>query len=186
VPSELQELDLREALDPLGLPSYVIGRDGTLEWLNAAARRLLGDVQGQHFQAVVAPEHHARAREQVERKLHGTRATDFELELVDAQGRRVLAEISSVALEGDHRVVAIFGVMHPLRVEERRTTSLTPRQEEVLRLLARGASTPQIEDELHVTRETVRNHIRAILRALDAHSRLEAVAIARRRGLLDG
>jgi len=56
---------------------------------------------------------------------------------------------------------------------------LTPRQEEVLRLLERGRSTVQIADELHVSRETVRNHVRHLLHALGASSRLEAVAVAR-------
>jgi two-component system NarL family response regulator len=55
---------------------------------------------------------------------------------------------------------------------------LTPRQAEVLELLERGRSTKQIASELHLSTETVRNHVRHILRAVGAHSRLEAVAIA--------
>jgi DNA-binding NarL/FixJ family response regulator len=57
--------------------------------------------------------------------------------------------------------------------------SLTPRQGEVLNLLERGRSTEQIAAELHLSTETVRNHIRHVLRALGARSRLEAVAIWR-------
>ena len=56
---------------------------------------------------------------------------------------------------------------------------LTPRQAEVLRLLERGRSTTQIAEELGLSRETVRNHVRHLLRAVGASSRLEAVAIAR-------
>jgi DNA-binding NarL/FixJ family response regulator len=56
---------------------------------------------------------------------------------------------------------------------------LTPRQAEVLRLLERGHSTHQIARELHLSIETVRNHIRHLLRALGVHSRIEAVAMAR-------
>jgi len=56
---------------------------------------------------------------------------------------------------------------------------LTPRQVEVLRLLEQGRSTKQIAAELHLTIETVRNHIRRLFRALGVHSRLEAVAAAR-------
>jgi DNA-binding CsgD family transcriptional regulator len=62
---------------------------------------------------------------------------------------------------------------------------LTPRQAEVLHLLAGGASTAQIQETLQLSRETVRNHISHLLRALGAHSRLEAVAMARRSGLID-
>ena len=61
--------------------------------------------------------------------------------------------------------------------------SLTPRQAEVLQLLEDGSSTEQIARALHLSTETVRNHIRHILRALNAHSRLEAVAIGRREHL---
>ena len=56
---------------------------------------------------------------------------------------------------------------------------LTPRQSEVLRLLDRGHSTAQIAQELHLSLETVRNHIRHLMRALGVHTRLEAVAVAR-------
>jgi DNA-binding NarL/FixJ family response regulator len=47
-----------------------------------------------------------------------------------------------------------------------------------LALLERGRTTRQIADELHLSTETVRNHVRQLLRTLGAHSRLEAVAIA--------
>jgi len=53
-----------------------------------------------------------------------------------------------------------------------------------LALLERGHSTEQIASDLHISVETVRNHIRAILRALGVHSRLEAVAVAHQRHLV--
>jgi len=62
--------------------------------------------------------------------------------------------------------------------------SLTPRQAEVLQPLEDGSSTEQIARALHLSTETVRNQIRHILRALNAHSRLEAVAIGRREHLV--
>lgn len=61
---------------------------------------------------------------------------------------------------------------------------LAPREMEVLRLLAAGAPTTAIRDELMLSAHTVRNHIRHILRKLGAHSKLEAVAIATRMGLV--
>ncbi len=48
-------------------------------------------------------------------------------------------------------------------------------------MLEGGRSTRQIAEELHLSPETVRNHIRHVLRALGVHSRLEAVTLARRR-----
>jgi len=62
--------------------------------------------------------------------------------------------------------------------------ALTTRQYEVLQLLGQGASTADIAAMLHLSTETVRNHVRHIFATLGAHSRLEAVAIAHREGLL--
>jgi two-component system nitrate/nitrite response regulator NarL len=61
---------------------------------------------------------------------------------------------------------------------------LTPRQAEVLRLLGEGLSTEAIAARLGIAVETSRNHIRAVLRGLNVHSRLEAVVAGRERGLL--
>jgi DNA-binding NarL/FixJ family response regulator len=61
---------------------------------------------------------------------------------------------------------------------------LTERELEVLRLLGRGASTDEIVDELNISVHTVRNHIRNILSKLNARSRLEAVTVATRIGVL--
>jgi len=51
-------------------------------------------------------------------------------------------------------------------------------------LLANGASTAEIASRLVLSEQTVRNHVREILRRLDTKSRLSAVAIARRDGLV--
>jgi len=61
---------------------------------------------------------------------------------------------------------------------------LTARQHEILVHLAQGESTEQIAAQLHLSRETVRNHVRHILRRLGTNSRLEAVAVARREEIL--
>jgi DNA-binding CsgD family transcriptional regulator len=63
-------------------------------------------------------------------------------------------------------------------------TTLTPRQREVLKLLADGAAAKVVAQRLGISETTVRNHIRSILLELGCHSQLEAVAEARRRGLL--
>ena len=61
---------------------------------------------------------------------------------------------------------------------------LTDRELEILGLLTRGMSTEEIVEHLTISVHTVRNHIRTLLGKLGAHSRLEAVAIATRRGLV--
>jgi DNA-binding NarL/FixJ family response regulator len=64
-------------------------------------------------------------------------------------------------------------------------TDLTRRELEVLGLLRDGASTDDISRRLHVSRHTVRNHIRRVLTKLGTTRRLEAVAVAVRHGLID-
>jgi DNA-binding NarL/FixJ family response regulator len=61
---------------------------------------------------------------------------------------------------------------------------LTTREIDVLRLLAVGQTTPSIAAELFVSTHTVRNHISRILSKLGAHSKLEAVAVASRDGVI--
>jgi DNA-binding NarL/FixJ family response regulator len=70
------------------------------------------------------------------------------------------------------------------RSAQRDAIRLSGRQQEVLELLAEGCDTDAIARRLWLSRSTVRNHIAAIFRALDAHSRLQAVARARQAGLL--
>ena len=62
--------------------------------------------------------------------------------------------------------------------------ALTPRQLEVLKLLSEGKSAREIGRELYLSQATVRNHIRALLQALGAHSQLEVLAKARELGFL--
>jgi len=61
---------------------------------------------------------------------------------------------------------------------------LSARQTEILGLVAAGMSNNSIAELLHISPDTVRNHVQNALYKLDAHSRLEAVAIAVREGLI--
>ena len=61
---------------------------------------------------------------------------------------------------------------------------LSPRQRQVLGLLAEGTPAREIALRLGLAEATVRNHIRLILRKLGCHSQLEAVAVAFRLDLL--
>ena len=62
---------------------------------------------------------------------------------------------------------------------------LTPREREVLSLLASGNGTKDIAEFLSISINTVRNHIQHILEKLQVHTRLEAVAITIKHHLLD-
>jgi len=62
--------------------------------------------------------------------------------------------------------------------------AMTNREQEVLRLLAQGASTEAIATKLGISPATARNHINKILAKLGVHSRLEAVTLALRNSLV--
>ena len=66
----------------------------------------------------------------------------------------------------------------------RRKPRLTPRQHQVLELLAHGRSTGEIAQALQISENTVRNHIRHLLSELGVRTRLEAVVVAFRNGWL--
>ncbi|MCB0200023.1 MAG: response regulator transcription factor [Caldilineae bacterium] len=61
---------------------------------------------------------------------------------------------------------------------------LTPREQQVLDLLARGLNTKAIAESLSISVSTTRNHIQNILQKLHVHSRAQAVAYAFEHGLV--
>jgi len=65
-----------------------------------------------------------------------------------------------------------------------RNPDLTSREREILRAMAKGGSNQQIADELHLSRDTVRNHVASILSKLGVNSKLQAVTLAIQRGLV--
>jgi PAS domain S-box-containing protein len=173
---------MERALSAVNVPSYVIDRFGIIRWLNPAAERVVGDVCGRQFTSVCAPEETRHARELFVRKLTGSaRVTDAEITVIEQNGVRATLELSSVPLLNGHRVVGVFGQV--TQVDEEHAAAqhphLTPRQSDILRLLEHGRSTAEMAKELHLSTETVRNHVRGLLRALGVHSRIEAVAMGR-------
>ena len=62
---------------------------------------------------------------------------------------------------------------------------LTPRELQVLELLADGISGRLIAERLFLSFNTVRNHVQSVLDKLGVHSRLEAVAVAVQEGIID-
>jgi PAS domain S-box-containing protein len=180
--------DVTGALEKVRVPSYVVDRHGIIRWINPAAREIVGDVRGRQFTSVLSPEESRRAREIFARNISGVvERSDNEVVIIGLEGERITVDISAVPLRDGDQVIGMFGQVVDIQVDEPPPTAhphLTPRQTEVLRLLERGRSTIQIAADLHLSTETVRNHIRHILRALGVNSRLEAVALTRRDHML--
>jgi PAS domain S-box-containing protein len=180
--------DVEDAIARVRVPAYMIDTHGVIRWLNPAAMKLVGDVRGRQLTSVVAPEERRRAREIFTRNLFGPPAgSDNKGVALDADGERIAVEVSAVPLRDGGHVIGVFGQVKSVEDDDPLPPphpNLTPRQSEVLRFLEQGRSTDQIARELHLSTDTVRNHIRHILRALNAHSRLEAVSIGRREHLV--
>jgi DNA-binding CsgD family transcriptional regulator len=187
------DLDVAHALAEVGVPAYVLDRRGQIRWLNRGALALIGNRVGEHFGRVVAAEGLNLARAQFARKLMGGTATDYDLMLLDSAGRRRRVRISSVPLRQHSEIVGVFGLACPAGAAAdgataadiaARPVGVTARQYETLALLADGLGTSAIASRLGVAEETARNHIRGLLRQLGVHSRLEAVVLAYRLGLV--
>ena len=115
--------------------------------------------------------------------------------------RRAVSAGASALLAKDGAVEDLLGALRPagpdefnvdpalLRrlLAERRepgggTVMLTTREDQVLHLLAEGLDTTAIAQRLGISRHTCRGYTGSLIRKLDAHSQLEAVAVAKRRG----
>ncbi len=63
--------------------------------------------------------------------------------------------------------------------------ALTPREQEIMRVLAEGLSTKEIAEKLFISPKTVENHRANIMKKLGLHSTMELVRYAARLGLID-
>jgi len=183
-------------LELVELGVWLVDAGGRILLVNAAAERIHGrprtDVLGRHFAEFLAPDRREVTLVHFRRKLEGGAAlTEHETVLVRPSGRRSTIRTLSIPIRRDLRVMGVLAFAYPIVRESymrrlpERWPALSPRRHQILRLVASGLTTAEISRELVLSEQTVRNHIRDVLRELDAHSRLEAVDIARRLGLLE-
>jgi DNA-binding NarL/FixJ family response regulator len=110
-----------------------------------------------------------------------------ESQLDPSVARKVLGEFQRLADEVAAGATAVKGRRkQESAVEEGFVVDpLTPREEEVLHLLAEGLSNKQIGARLHLTEGTIKNYVSTIIAKLQASDRTHAVVTALRRGLVD-
>jgi DNA-binding NarL/FixJ family response regulator len=95
----------------------------------------------------------------------------------------IVAAYEGEAIVGASSLAPLLGQLLP--THRGLGSDLTPRELEVLRLMASGLINKQVARSLGLRLNTVRNHSQSILLKLEAHSRLEAVATAVRDGIID-
>jgi DNA-binding NarL/FixJ family response regulator len=105
----------------------------------------------------------------------------------DAASAEVLAAVEAasagLAVVDPHDLEALLSASNPTAASAE-STVLTPRELEVLRLMAEGAANKNIAWKLGISEHTVKFHVASILAKLNASTRTEAVAIGIRKGMI--
>ncbi|HEX6207718.1 MAG TPA: response regulator transcription factor [Actinomycetota bacterium] len=150
------------------------GRDG-IEW----SKRILEEVPGVKILALIPIERPVLGQAAMRSGIQGCLSKDSAIpDLINAISG-VLAGHAVLPLPIARQMNGSRDVYVNLLADQ-----LTQREIDVLELLVEGASSQEIMEELHVSRNTVRTHIQNILTKLQVHSRLEAAAFAVRHGIV--
>lgn len=201
---------LSEGLERSADPAFAVDGEGRITAWNSAAKTALGtsrrDALGKFCLEVICGKdvfgHRVCQREcLVFRDIReGKPVKRFRMHIRASTGHYVEAECATLCMLGfasEPTVIHLLrlwpgrgcdpvplsrrGVVEPLPPA---LPSLTPRETEVLGLLAAGRGTREMAEDLHVSPATVRTHVEHVLGKLRVHSRLEAVVVATREGLL--
>jgi PAS domain S-box-containing protein len=188
----LRDVDLW-LVDRLLVPASLHDVNGTFVHVNAAAEHASGfsreELVGRHYTHPLVPEARKRVEAHFRHAVERGEPTDFETVFVDGSGQVRAVRAQHLPLRDGETVVGVlilaFDAPAPAKpVGRDPQPRLTPRQSEVLQLIASGLSTVEAAERLTLSVETVRNHLRSVFRELRVHNRLEAIATARRLGLL--
>ena len=96
----------------------------------------------------------------------------------------LLAAIQQVAAGGSYVDPRLDRILLSPRATAR-VAQLSPREREIMHLMAEGMTAEQIGTQLGVSVETVRTHVRNVIRKLQARNRVHAIAIALERGEIE-
>ena len=192
--------------------AFTTSPDGKIAQWNRAAEKMLGytarEAVGRSWSGLFV-DHDGNGNGPCRRGCHvtgpakaGDPERNFDLQTRTKAGAAIWVNISTLTVPNGragrdvtihlfHDVTATREIMSLVR--ERLAVSpaapesngaLTPRELEILKIVATGLNTKGTAEKLHVSPATVRNHVQNILGKLGAHSRLEAVACATRHRLI--
>lgn len=167
----------------------VVVRNRVRAVLYAAVRQpfALGDrTLSAAVDAVRELERDIAARDEVERLLAAAPAAWEEVRAAHADLRTLIAGVGDESLRirlaaACERLEKACGTPEP---DSEAAVDLTPRETDVLSLVASGSTNAAVASRLGLRPETVKAYLRSAMGKLDAHTRLEAVVAARRAGLL--
>jgi PAS domain S-box-containing protein len=189
-------------LDQVDLAVIATDADGVVITWNARAEARYGwtraEAVGRHISELTVPDDDRRVAEEIMTSLQRGESWQGSFRLRRKDGSVFSAFVKdSPILDDDGRLVGIVGVSIEIADPElaaavrsvigegnhnhglgRRTRTLSPREREVLALLARGLTGEQIAERLVLSPETVRTHIRNAREKLGASTRVEAVTMA--------
>jgi PAS domain S-box-containing protein len=181
-------------VDSLVVPVSLHDVDGRFVHMNAAAERASGysnaQMVGRHITDLLVPEGRDIVESQFRRAVERGEPTDFETVFADAGGQFRGVRAQHLPLREGETIVGVLTLAFDVRrpptasFQLKPDPRLTPRQREILELIAAGLSTTEVARELTLAPDTVRNHLRNASKELRAHTRVEAIATAQRLGLL--
>ncbi|HEX4521615.1 MAG TPA: LuxR C-terminal-related transcriptional regulator [Gaiellaceae bacterium] len=181
-------------IDTLAVPASLHDAKGRFVHLNPAAERACGypkeEFLGRHFTYPVPVAEHQRLELLFGRAVDRCEPAEFETVFVDAAGRLRSSRAQYLPLREGEGVVGVIILAFDVRYVAGSASAsamgprLTSRQQEILELIAAGLSPAEIASHLFLSTVTVRNHLRRLYKQLRVHNALEAVATARRLGLL--
>jgi DNA-binding CsgD family transcriptional regulator len=187
----------REATDSSVIPMLTVDNERRHVRSNAAARLLLrmssDDLRGVRIEDLTPASSLPVMDEAWQRLLQtGEVGGVYEIEFPNDTTLPVAYQALANVLPGEHLIILAPAEWpaDELQLSERQPGSrgpgpLTPREREVLTLIAAGADFRQIADALSISPATIKSHVRNAHRKLGARNRPHAIALALRRGLID-